>query len=137
MGNFNRPDINWTVRTSRRPESKLIDLIDTISLQQYVSKRTRQNNIFDLVITTPDLKIIRLEIPGKIGDHHGMDFMLHVYDPYARTRLTNVLKYTRANFELMKEMIGSFDYEILIRNKNDGQCYIMLEKSKLPQNIAS
>ncbi|KAF2357366.1 Endonuclease/exonuclease/phosphatase [Trinorchestia longiramus] len=52
MGDFNLPHINWTTRQSQASGSKLIDLMNTISLQQHVNKPTRGNNILDLVMTT-------------------------------------------------------------------------------------
>ncbi|KAF2363826.1 hypothetical protein FHG87_005413 [Trinorchestia longiramus] len=61
---------NWTTCQSRAPGSKLIDLINTNSLQQHVNKPTKQKYILDLVMTTTDLKIIGFEITDKIGDHH-------------------------------------------------------------------
>ncbi|KAF2354094.1 hypothetical protein FHG87_015149 [Trinorchestia longiramus] len=107
------------VVTLRAPAgSKLTDLINTNSLQQHVSKPTRWNNILDLVMTTSDLRIIRLEVTDKIGDHHMIDLALKVHDPNTRTQQNKVLDYKRTNFELMKEELGSTDYEVLMRNKN-------------------
>ncbi|KAF2351373.1 Endonuclease/exonuclease/phosphatase [Trinorchestia longiramus] len=57
MGDFNLPHINWTTRQSQAPGSKLIDLMNTNSLQQHVDEPTRGNNILDLVMTTTDLPI--------------------------------------------------------------------------------
>ncbi|KAF2344967.1 Endonuclease/exonuclease/phosphatase, partial [Trinorchestia longiramus] len=40
MGDFNLPHINWTTRQSQAPGSKLIDLMNTNSLQQHVNEPT-------------------------------------------------------------------------------------------------
>ncbi|KAF2345922.1 Endonuclease/exonuclease/phosphatase [Trinorchestia longiramus] len=118
MGDFNLPHINWTTRQSQAPGSKLIDLMNTNSLQQHVNEPTRRNNILNLVITTTDLSINGLEVTNKIGDHQMIDFSLEVQDPNTRTQHKQVLNYKRANFELMKEELGSYNYEVLMNNKN-------------------
>ncbi|KAF2367436.1 Endonuclease/exonuclease/phosphatase [Trinorchestia longiramus] len=135
MGDFNLSHINWTIRQSQASGSKLIDLINTNSLQQHVNELTRRNNIPDLVMTTPELSINRLDVTDKIGDHQMIDFTLDVHDPNTRTRHKEVFDYKRANFELMKEELGSNNYEVLMSNKNAQECYMILkEKNKLPQS---
>ncbi|KAF2347653.1 Endonuclease/exonuclease/phosphatase [Trinorchestia longiramus] len=129
IGDFNLPYINWTTRQSRALGSKFIDLIHTNSLQQHVSEAAKQNNVFDLVMTTPDLRIIGLEVTDNIGDHHNMvGFALLVHDSNDRTQLNISLNYKRANLELMKEELGSLDYEVLMRNKNAKECFMILEE---------
>ncbi|KAF2344821.1 Endonuclease/exonuclease/phosphatase [Trinorchestia longiramus] len=116
MGDSNLPHINWTTRRSQSPGSKLIDLMNTNSLQQHVNEPTRGNNIFELVMTTPDLSINGLEVTGKIGDHQMIDFSLEVQDPNTRTQHKQVFNYKRANFELMKEEFDNNNYEVLVVN---------------------
>ncbi|KAF2350494.1 hypothetical protein FHG87_018750 [Trinorchestia longiramus] len=105
----------------------LLDLINTNYIQQHVIEPRRRNNILNLVITTPD-RIIGLEVMDKIGDHHMIDLVLEVHDPNTRTRQKHVLDYKRANFELMKEELGSIDYEVLMRNKNTEECYMIVKE---------
>ncbi|KAF2360362.1 hypothetical protein FHG87_008880 [Trinorchestia longiramus] len=107
--------------------SKLIDLMNTNSLQQHGNEPTRGNNILDLVMTTTDLSINGLEVTDKIGDHQMIDFLLEVQDPNTRTQHKQVLDYKRANFELMKEELGSYNYEVLMNNKNAEECYMILK----------
>ncbi|KAF2351390.1 hypothetical protein FHG87_017851 [Trinorchestia longiramus] len=92
--------------------------MNTNSLQQHVNEPTRGNNILDLVMTTTDLSINGLEVTDKIDDHQMIDFSLEVQDPKTRTQHKQVLDYKRANFELMKEELGSYNYEVLMSNKN-------------------
>ncbi|KAF2346267.1 hypothetical protein FHG87_022977 [Trinorchestia longiramus] len=44
-----------------------------------------------------------------------------------RTQHKQVLDYKRANFELMKEELGSYNYEVLMNNKNAEECYMILK----------
>ncbi|KAF2348737.1 Reverse transcriptase domain [Trinorchestia longiramus] len=101
--------------------------MSTNSLLQHVNKPTRGNNILNLVMTTPDLSINGLEITDKIGDHQMIDFSLEVQDPNTRTEHKQALNYKRANFELMKEELGSYNYEVLMSNKNAEECYMILK----------
>ncbi|KAF2355337.1 hypothetical protein FHG87_013907 [Trinorchestia longiramus] len=101
--------------------------MNTNSLQQHVNKPTRGNNILDLVMTTTDLSINCLEVTDKIGDHKMIDFSLEVEDSNTRTQHKQVLNYKGANFELMKEELGSYNYEVLMNNKNAKECYMILK----------
>ncbi|KAF2352429.1 hypothetical protein FHG87_016815 [Trinorchestia longiramus] len=101
--------------------------MNTNSLQQHVNEPTRGNNILDLVMTTTDLSINGLEVTDKIGDHQMIDFSLEVQDPNTRTQHKQVFDYKRANFELMKEELGSSNYEVLMNNKNAEECYMILK----------
>ncbi|KAF2349873.1 hypothetical protein FHG87_019370 [Trinorchestia longiramus] len=101
--------------------------MNTNSLQQHVNEPTRRNNIFDLVMTTTDLSINGLEVTDKIGDHQMINFSLEVQDPNTRTQHKQVLDYKRANFELRKEELGSYKYEVLMNNKNAEECYMILK----------
>ncbi|KAF2346419.1 Reverse transcriptase domain [Trinorchestia longiramus] len=62
-------------------------------------------------MTTTDLSINALVVTEKIGDHQMIDLSLEVHDPNTRTQQKQVLDYKRANFELMKEELGSINYE--------------------------
>ncbi|KAF2352090.1 hypothetical protein FHG87_017153 [Trinorchestia longiramus] len=97
------------------------------SLQQHVNEPTRGNNILDLVMTTTDLSINGLEVTDKIGDHQMIDFSVKVQDPNIRTQHKQVLDYKRTTFELMKEDLGSYNYEVLLSNKNAEECYTILK----------
>ncbi|KAF2344119.1 hypothetical protein FHG87_025126 [Trinorchestia longiramus] len=101
--------------------------MNTNSLQQHVNEPTQGNNILDPVMTTTDLSINGLEVTDKIGDHQMIDFSLEVQDPNTRTQHKQFLDYKRANFELMKEELGSYNYEVLMNNKNAEECYMILK----------
>ncbi|KAF2356753.1 Endonuclease/exonuclease/phosphatase [Trinorchestia longiramus] len=110
MGDFNLPYINCISHESRAPGSEFIDLINTNSLQQYVNEPTRQNNILDLVMTTPDLRIVEFKAmdKDKVRDHRMIDFALQIHSPNDRTELKTFLNYKRANL---------YTYIIIYHNK--------------------
>ncbi|KAF2345779.1 Reverse transcriptase domain [Trinorchestia longiramus] len=112
--------------------------MNTNSLQQHVNEPTRGNNILDLVMTTTDLSINGLEVTDKIGDHQMIDFSLEIQDPNTKTQHKQVLDYKRANFELMKEELGSHNYKVLMSNKKAEECYMILkDKMQSLQNTIS
>ncbi|KAF2344491.1 hypothetical protein FHG87_024753 [Trinorchestia longiramus] len=123
LENFILPDIYQTFRQSRARCSKLINLINTNSLQQQVNEPTRQNNILDLVMTTNNLKIIQLKAMDKIGNHQMIDFALDVHDPNTKTQQKHAFDNKQANFELIKENLSSINYEDLMLNINAEKCY--------------
>ncbi|KAF2365368.1 hypothetical protein FHG87_003873 [Trinorchestia longiramus] len=63
----------------------------------------RQSNILGIVMTTSDLRVIGFKVTDKICDHHIIDSK--------STTLTIILNYAWANFQLMKEELGSFNSE--------------------------
>ena len=70
MGNFNLPNINWTLgRPTPAPASRLLQLVADNNLTQHVHEPTRQNNVLDLVITTEEEIVSNVKIEDKIGDH--------------------------------------------------------------------
>ncbi|KAF2345972.1 hypothetical protein FHG87_023273 [Trinorchestia longiramus] len=101
--------------------------MNTNSLQQHVNESTRGNNILDLIMTTTDLSTNGLEVVGKIGDHQMIDFSLEVQDPNTRTQHKQVLNYKQGNFKLMKEELGSYNYEVLMSNENAEECFMILK----------
>ncbi|KAF2349486.1 hypothetical protein FHG87_019757 [Trinorchestia longiramus] len=79
---------------------------------------------------------------GPIGDHHVIDFTLEEHDPNTRAQQKHVLDCKRANIGLMKEVLGSINYEVLMRNQNAEECNKILKekiasKKKMPQNTIS
>ncbi|KAF2348428.1 hypothetical protein FHG87_020814 [Trinorchestia longiramus] len=69
-----------------------------------------------------------LEVMDKIGDHQMIDFTFEIHDPNTRTQQKQVLDYKQTNFELIREELGSIDYEVLTTNKNAEECYMILKE---------
>ncbi|KAF2355068.1 hypothetical protein FHG87_014178 [Trinorchestia longiramus] len=74
--------------------------------------------------TSPSHKWIR----SYRQDRRPPDFTLEVQDPNSRTQHKQVLDHKRVNFELMKEELGSNNYEVLMSNKNAEECYMILKE---------
>ncbi|KAF2347530.1 hypothetical protein FHG87_021714 [Trinorchestia longiramus] len=63
----------------------------TNSQQQHVNEPTRQNNILDLVMTTPDIRIIGLQVTDKIGRTITQRMELHEIRGHYYRRISNWL----------------------------------------------
>ena len=77
MGDFNLPNIDWTLqRPTPAPGNKQMQLLADNNLTQHVHETTRQNNILDLVLSTVGELIVNLKITDKIGDHQAITFSI-------------------------------------------------------------
>ncbi|KAF2348316.1 hypothetical protein FHG87_020927 [Trinorchestia longiramus] len=111
---------NATLSTFCATQAKINILVKTQQLSDKV--------VTAVVLNCTVLYLINgLEVTDKIGDHQMIDFSLEVQDPNTRTQHKQVLDYKRANFELMKEELGSYNYEVLMNNKNAEECYMILK----------
>ncbi|KAF2352709.1 hypothetical protein FHG87_016534 [Trinorchestia longiramus] len=74
---------------------------------------------------------------GTAGPFHGecfvrsLSFLRRLGDPTNRgdkfLTFYDLWIYKRTNFELMKEELGSYNYEVLMNNKNAEECYMILK----------
>ncbi|KAF2349944.1 hypothetical protein FHG87_019302 [Trinorchestia longiramus] len=99
--------------------------MNTNSLHQHANGLNIQKNNLNIVMTTPNPKLFRLEVTDKIGDHHVTDFALQVHDPDDMTQLKTTLNYKRASTKLMKEEHSSFDYVVTISDKIVEECFMI------------
>ena len=67
MGDFNYPDIDWSVSCGHSPASqKFVDHIEDGFLTQHVKEATRKDSILDLVITSEPEMIDTVSILGRL-----------------------------------------------------------------------
>ena len=77
-GDFNLPDIDWTIPTiknqcrTRAIHSQLLNTLADHSLIQLNQTATRENNILDLITTNSPNLVNRIEILPGISDHHAI-----------------------------------------------------------------
>ncbi|KAF2367485.1 hypothetical protein FHG87_001762 [Trinorchestia longiramus] len=67
-------------------------------------------------MTIPDLGISEIEFTDKNGDHQKVDFTLEILDPNTKIQQKQVLDNNRANFELIKEELGSINRRGMLHN---------------------
>ena len=74
MGDFNFPSINWRdSEASSASGTKFLDMTIQNGLQQIVNEPTRENNLLDLVLTTPNISA-KTEVlsPFSTSDHNSI-----------------------------------------------------------------
>ena len=72
MGDFNFPDIDWTVsHSSSTASQQVVDCVDDVFLTQHVQLATGKNAVVDLVLTSEPDTIDCVSVLGSLGtsDH--------------------------------------------------------------------
>ena len=127
-GDFNYPGINWN-NTINTPdvESKFLNCINDLFLQQIVTKPTRHragqsSNILDLVFTNDESIIVNLEHVAPLGksDHDVLLISLNTRKPKV-CDINDEKKYNffKANINGLKHDISSVDWKQLIEMDTD------------------
>ncbi|KAF2345796.1 hypothetical protein FHG87_023451 [Trinorchestia longiramus] len=99
------------------------------SLQQHVNEPTTGKNIFDLVMTTTDLSINGLEVTKTNKQTIFISNQVHIFLHNQRPDTEHRPHTTRLRWlqKEMKEELGSDNYEVIMSDKNAGECYMILK----------
>ena len=124
-GDFNLPDINWSlnsVTSNSYPldiSTLLIDEFNSGGFIQMVNKPTRGNNILDLFATNrPSLVEHTKVIPG-ISDHEIVSVELTLSVTVNKPKVHNVYLWNRADFQDINDVIIQFSNTFLSDNSVD------------------
>ena len=113
-GEFNLPDIDWTIpiikTACRKPvlHQQLITLLDDYSLTQTNRFETRGNNILDLVVTNSPNLINRTEIIPGISDHHAIFTEVNAIQLVNKKQQRTIYLHKRTNTEAFKSHLIRF-----------------------------
>ncbi|MEL7079452.1 MAG: endonuclease/exonuclease/phosphatase family protein [Cyanobacteria bacterium J06582_2] len=105
MGDFNC-NIDWQARTANSEGQRLLDFANEEFLTQWVKKPTRGNNILDLVFSTEENIVTKLDVGEKLGkgDHNMIRFEIKVSNPRNQKSFKK-LNFKRANFDRLRAEI--------------------------------
>ena len=122
MGDFNYPDIDWHTSHGQSPASqKFVNSIEDGFMTQHVMEGTCNGAILDLVITSETDMVDSVSVLNSLGtsDHNMLEW--DVYLNPAGMPLFNrpSLDYARADFEAMRETLGSTDWSCLLQGNAD------------------
>ena len=102
MGDFNPPNIDWTLqRPTPAPGNKLKQLLADNNLSHVHETTCSQNNILYLVISTEVELIVNLKTKNKIGDHQAIQFSIKAVKGNMAPGKINY-NFRRANFNAMR-----------------------------------
>ncbi|KAF2368713.1 hypothetical protein FHG87_000534 [Trinorchestia longiramus] len=66
--------------------------------------------------------------PSCMGAHHTMDFSLYVHHVIYGIKRKNVLDYTWVNIKLIKEELGSFEQDEVMKDEVAQEGFIILKE---------
>jgi len=105
MGDFNYPDINWTMLKADNNGQKFLKLVLDCYLEQHVLNPTRMNNILDLVLTN-ELNIkdgIQFLAPVDKSDHNVLTWSIECNNTQSIQK--EQLCYNRADYVAMRAFV--------------------------------
>ena len=118
LGDLNEDLLNPNLR-------KLKDILLINSLHNIITEPTRQTALLDPIITPTDMKILDsgvLPNPPEFSDHHAtyitLSFPYNLKPVFERT----VYLYKKANFDLLREKVTSFNWDCLLIGTIDDAC---------------
>ncbi len=117
VGDFNTPDIrrwgDYAERLRHQGSHTIREGLCDSNLTQLVNRPTRGENILDLVCTSHPGFIKNLEHVPLFSDHEGLLFRVASRASLQRAQPTTAFKWSRANFEAIREQLSNFCEEYL------------------------
>lgn len=112
MGDFNYPGINWETYESNSHGHAFLDLVMDNFLHQHVQEPTRENNILDLVLSSNEGMVEKLEVKEHLGnsDHNTLCWDLICNSKQVVTEKRQ-RRYYKGNYDLMREDFGKILWE--------------------------
>ncbi|KAJ7396276.1 hypothetical protein BTVI_146820 [Pitangus sulphuratus] len=111
-GDFNLPEINWehhaaaTIRARR-----FLENLDDHFMEHVIRKLTQKNALLDLLLVNRMDLVNEVEIDGHFGhnDHKAIEFKIST-DRRKTASKTSTLDIRRADFGLLRELVGDMTY---------------------------
>ena len=121
VGDFNFPDINWSVNASTLQGSTFLDFCQENFLLQHVSEPTRRASraILDLIFTTEGTRVSDLEVNEEFGssDHSIITFNVNPRVVCSKkNRLRRDLR--KADWDRFKSLLASHDWSSIMSNED-------------------
>ena len=137
MGDFNYPNIDWSKLEAHGNDIMFRDLILDNYLIQHVKEPTRDQNILDLIFTSHNEMVEKLQIAEHLGnsDHNIIMWKLIV----AVNRISNKncrKQYHKGKYNMMRNWIGNIEWnnvfgDLDINDKWTSFCNIITEAINL------
>ena len=126
MGDFNFPDIDWETLDAGGKAKDFVDLIQDCFLYQHVSAPTRGENLLDLVLTSEENMIEKVEIKEKLpnSDHNIVFFKMRYKSECKNSCVGAAYDYNKADFYEMRNFLNQINWEqkLLSREVNQMWC---------------
>ena len=120
MGDFNLPVARWGDPYSCHTGGDLYTNLLESDLHQHVNEPTRENNILDLILTTSENLVNKVNV-GPIfstSDHRTITFDIKVNEAKVNASQEKVLDYRRANFARLRTILQNADWSEISNETN-------------------
>jgi hypothetical protein len=127
IGDFNFGDINWKNYTAGSKGKEFLKAIKNLSLHQMVKKKTRGENILDLVLVYEKNLVHRLDMFEPIGksDHDTLCITLNV-KIVKQQKTLNAFNYNKADYRILEEEVDKIDWDDEINKVSVNEYWIKL-----------
>ena len=130
MGDFNFPEINWSVPESLSEEHSFIKCTNNAYLFQNVLDSTRGKNILDLVLSSEENMIENLEVGEPFGtsDHQIIRWKLVVCKGLTNKN-KKVFNYFKTDYSAVRREVQDRNWQNLIGETNVEENWLKLKMS--------
>src|SRR6266516_3281694 len=127
IGDFNFRNINWKKNSSDRKGREFIKSVKKLALHQMVKKKTRGDNILDLVLVYESNLVFRLKHFAPIGksDHDTLCITLNTNITKLEQGL-NMFNYNKANYKLLQNEFSKIDWDEESKRRSVNDFWILL-----------
>jgi len=119
VGDFSFPDISWKHNTAQRKQSRrFLESLEDSFLTQLVSEPTRGGDPLDLLFSDREGLVGDVVGGSCLGqsDHEMMEFSI-LGEARNWTSKTAVLDFWRADFELLRTLVGRVPWEVVLKGR--------------------
>uniref|UniRef100_A0A493TF21 Reverse transcriptase domain-containing protein n=1 Tax=Anas platyrhynchos platyrhynchos TaxID=8840 RepID=A0A493TF21_ANAPP len=133
VGDFNFPDISWKHNTGQRKQSRrFLESVEDSFLTQLVSEPTRGGAPLDLLFTNREGLVEDVVVGTCLGqsDHETVEFTIFG-EARKGTSKTVVLDFQRADFELLRTLVGGVPWETVLKGRGVQEGWALFKREIL------
>ena len=136
LGDFNYPEINWSQGDTLDAAHPFIECIANNFLFQLVEEPTRGKNFLDLVLSSDDSMVQKLQIgePFESSDHQVIRLEL-VCEKRAVERNLKIYDYFKADYNEVRKYTESLNWDSMSKLDNIGVDEIWAQMKTNPMDI--
>ena len=127
MGDFNLPVAKWGDLYNSHTGSDLYTNLLESDLHQHVHKPTRESNILDLILTTNENLVSKVNV-GPIfstSDHRIITFNIKVEETKVNASKEKVPDYRRANFTRLRSILQNANWNEILNETNIDKAWLV------------
>ena len=123
MGDFNYPDIDWSLSLASSSSSQyFVDCVDDGFLTQHVTESTCNGKILDLVFTSDADMIDSVTVLSPLGnsDHNMLEWEVQL-SPVSMLINRPSFNYAQGNFTAIRQALKETDWSAILQGDGENQ----------------